>query len=282
MAEINKKMPRTYGDVNIHISNIDYACEVDRDILVVPPPKGDATTQTIGKLIAENLIKDGSTLQVGIGNIPDSVLKCLKNHKNLGVHTEMFTDGMMDLIKSGAVNNSQKVDDNGLSTTTFVMGTQKIYDFVRNNPCVAFRQSSFTNDPFIIARQPNFVALNSCIEMDLTGQTVSDSIGTSIYSGFGGQVDYIYGTLRNPTGVPIISMPSTTPKGESKIVPFLKRGAGVVTSRAHVRYVVTEYGIADLWGKSLRERARALINIAHPKHRESLYNAAVKELGLKI
>ncbi|KAK8793300.1 hypothetical protein WA158_004659 [Blastocystis sp. Blastoise] len=282
VAEINDKMPRTYGDVYIHISNIDYAIKTSRDIPLVPPAKGNEQTAAIGKIIAENLIKDGATLQVGIGTIPDAVLACLHNHKDLGVHTEMFTDGMVDLIKSGAVNNSKKIDDNGKSTTTFVMGTQKTYEYVRENPLVTFREVGYTNDPFVIMKQPGFVALNSCIEMDLTGQIVSDSIGTSIFSGFGGQVDYLYGALRNPQGVPIIAIPSTTPKGASKIVPFLRPGAGVVTSRAHVRYIVTEYGIADLWGKSLRERARALINISHPNHRQSLYDAAVQQLGLKL
>ncbi|CBK23596.2 Acetate:succinate CoA Transferase (ASCT) [Blastocystis hominis] len=282
VAEINSQMPRCYGDSLIHMSHLDKVVYVDRPIPKYVLPEQDEVQMRIGKLIADNLVEDGSTLQAGIGVIPDSVMANLKGHKGLGVHSEMFSDGMIDLIQSGAITNEFKPLDRGCSTTCFVMGTEKTYKFVHNNPSIQIRDVGFTNDPFVIAQMPKMVAINSAIEIDLTGQIVSDSIGPRIFSGFGGQVDFIYGASRSKGGKPIIAMPSTTKKGESKIVGFLKQGAGVVTTRAHVRFVVTEYGIADLYGKSLRERARALIDIAHPKHRESLEKTAREQLGLRL
>ena len=282
VAEINSQMPRCSGDSLVHISHLDKVVYVDRPIPKYILPEQDEVQYKIGKLIADNLVEDGSTLQAGIGVIPDAVMENLKGHKGLGVHSEMFSDGMIDLIESGAITNEFKPLDTGCSSTCFVMGTEKTYKFVHNNPSVLIRDVAWTNDPFVIAQMPKMVAINSAIEVDITGQVVSDSIGSRVFSGFGGQVDFIYGSSRSKGGKPIIALPSTTKKGDSKIVGFLKQGAGVVTSRAHVRYIVTEYGIADLYGKSLRERARAMIDIAHPKHRESLEKIAREQLGLRL
>ncbi|KAK8818659.1 hypothetical protein WA538_003969, partial [Blastocystis sp. DL] len=275
-------MPRCYGDTLVHISHLDRVTYVERDLPKYELPAMDEVQYKIGKLIADNLVEDGCTLQAGIGVIPDAVMANLKGHKGLGVHSEMFSDGMIDLIESGAITNEFKPLDTGCSSTCFVMGTEKTYKFVNNNPSVLIRDVGFTNDPFVIAQMPKMVSVNSAIEIDITGQVVSDSIGPKIFSGFGGQVDFIYGASRSKGGKPIIAMPSTTKKGESKIVGFLRQGAGVVTTRAHVRYIVTEYGIADLYGKSLRERARAIIDIAHPDHRENLEKIAREQLSLRL
>lgn len=276
-------MPRTFGDSIVHVSHIDYAIKVDSDLPGHGGPASSEVETKIGKLIAENLVEDGATLQMGIGNIPDAVLAALKNHKNLGIHSEMFADGVIDLVEAGAISNHNKVKHPGRIVGSFLIGSQRLYDFVNDNPYVEMLVVDYVNNTRVISQQPKMTAINSCIEVDLTGQVVADSIGTRMFSGFGGQVDFIRGSAEgfDGKGKPIIAFPSATVKGYSKIVPLIKPGAGVVTTRAHVRYVVTEYGIADLFGKSLRQRAYALINIAHPDHRESLTKAATDRLKCK-
>uniref|UniRef100_A0A1I8INC2 Acetyl-CoA hydrolase n=1 Tax=Macrostomum lignano TaxID=282301 RepID=A0A1I8INC2_9PLAT len=246
----------------------------------MPPKKINPQEQRIGQLIAEKLVADGSTLQTGIGSIPDAVLASLKGHKNLGVHTEMFSDGVVDLTECGAVTNALKRIRPGKIVSGFVIGTKKVFDFIDENAMVELCDIHFVNKVAIISQNPRVTAINSCIEIDLTGQVVSDSIGPRIYSGVGGQIDFMRGAALSSDGlgVPIIALQSSTKKGGSKIVPFIREGAGVVTTRAHVHYVVTEHGIAHLWGKNLRQRAHHLINIAHPDHRESLEKAAFKRL----
>lgn len=280
IAQVNPNMPRTFGDGIIHISHVDYAVKVDTPLPTHgghPPSEVEAQ---IGKNIAENLVEDGATLQMGIGSIPDAVLSGLTNHKDLGIHSEMFASGVVDLVARGCVTNSKKSIHKGRIVGSFLIGTQKLYDFVDNNPFIEMLAVDYVNNTSIIARQPKMTAINSCIEVDLTGQISSDSIGTRLYSGFGGQVDFIRGAAEglDGKGKPIIALPSVTNKGESKISPILKPGAGVVTTRAHAHYVVTEHGIAYLFGKSLRQRAHALINIAHPDHRETLEKAAFERL----
>jgi acyl-CoA hydrolase len=223
----------------------------------------------IGKYCA-SIIEDGATLQMGIGAIPDAVMHELGGHQNLGVHTEMFSDGVMALIKKGIVNNSNKKKHRQKTITTFAIGSRELYDFVDDNPQVAFLESDYVNDAYVIGKNPKVAAINSAIEIDITGQVCADSIGTYQYSGVGGQMDFIRGANLSAGGKPIIALSSTTSKGESKIVSFLKPGAGVVTTRAHVHYVITEFGIAYLFGKNLKQRAEALIAIAHPDHRENL------------
>ena len=279
VAQINKQMPRTHGDGIIHISEINTTIEVDEPLPEVSyQKKVDETSLTIGKYCAE-LIEDGSTLQMGIGAIPDSVLTCLHNHKDLGVHTEMFSDSVISLVEKGIINNKYKVKHRGKIVTGFVIGTKKIYDFVDDNPEVAFLDISYVNDTSVIRANPKVVAINSAIEIDITGQVCSDSIGTYQYSGVGGQMDFIRGAALSEGGKPIIALKSITKEGYSKIVPYLKEGAGVVTTRAHVHYVVTEYGVAYLFGKNLRQRAMALLKIAHPLHREWLENEIIKRFG---
>ncbi|XP_044271680.1 4-hydroxybutyrate coenzyme A transferase [Tribolium madens] len=280
IAQVNPKMPRTFGDGIIHISHIDVAVKVDSPL---PQHGGRPPTEVeskIGNLIAENLVTDGATLQMGIGNIPDAVLAALTNHKDLGIHSEMFAGGVVDLVEKGCVTNNKKSMHKGRIVGSFLIGTQKLYDFVDNNPFIEMLAIDYVNNTKIVAQQPRMTAINSCIEVDLTGQIVSDSIGIRMYSGFGGQVDFIRGAAESVDGLgkPIIALPSTTNKGESKISPLIKQGAGVVTTRAHVHYVVTEHGIAYLFGKSLRQRAHALINIAHPNHREALEKSAFERL----
>lgn len=283
VAQVNKKMPRTFGDSIIHVSHIDYALKVDAEL---PQHGGQPPSEVemkIGKLIAENLVEDGATLQMGIGSIPDAVLTCLKKHKNLGIHSEMFADGVIDLVELGCVSNHNKSKHRGRIVGSFLIGTDRLYDFVHDNPYVEMLAVDYVNNTRIIAQLPKMTAINSCIEIDLTGQVVSDSIGTRMFSGFGGQVDFIRGSAEatDGKGKPIIAFQSATVKGYSKIVPLTKPGGGVVTTRAHIRYVVTENGIADLFGKSLRQRAHALINIAHPDHREKLEKAAFERLKCK-
>ncbi|KAK0409531.1 hypothetical protein QR680_004602 [Steinernema hermaphroditum] len=277
----NPSMPLTFGDSVIHVSQIDALVKVnERGIYEMSNGKGSEEEKRIGKLIAENLVDNGATLQMGIGAIPDSSLAAMANHKDLGIHSEMISDGVIDLIKKNVVTNNKKTVLPGQVVTSFAMGSRKFYDFLDGNPQITFASSAFTNDVHVIAEQSNMTAINSCIEIDLTGQICSDSIGTNIYSGFGGQVDFIYGTAvtKDRKGKPIIALTSQTNKGISKIVPTLKEGSGVVTTRGHVRYVVTEYGIAQLWGKNLRQRAYELIQIAHPNHREELEKAAFERL----
>ena len=279
VAQINKQMPRTHGDGIIHISEINTAIEVDEPLPEVSyQKKADEASLTIGKYCAE-LIEDGSTLQMGIGAIPDSVLTCLHNHKDLGVHTEMFSDSVISLVEKGIINNKYKVKHRGKIVTGFVIGTKKIYDFVDDNPEVAFLDISYVNDTSVIRANPKVVAINSAVEIDITGQVCSDSIGTYQYSGVGGQMDFIRGAALSEGGKPIIALKSITKQGHSKIVPYLKEGAGVVTTRAHVHYVVTEYGVAYLFGKNLRQRAMALLKIAHPLHREWLEKEIIKRFG---
>ncbi|MFP9116293.1 acetyl-CoA hydrolase/transferase family protein [Flavobacterium sp. RNTU_13] len=269
IAQVNPRMPRTFGDSVLHTSAIDYIVEADVPLYCQKPVEINDQEAKIGEYVA-SLIEDGSTLQMGIGSIPNAALAKLKNHKNLGLHTEMFSDGVIDLIESGVINCEQKGVLKGRALATFLIGSQRLYDFVDNNPFVEMRESSFVNDTAIIRRNPKMVAINSAIEVDLTGQVCADSIGSRMYSGIGGQMDFVRGAALSEGGKAIIALPSVTKNGENKIVPFLKEGAGIVTTRGHVQYVITEYGIADLYGKTLKQRAKAMINIAHPAHRESI------------
>ena len=273
IVQVNPNMPRTHGDSMIHVNEIDDFIEVDDPLPEVPRPVLGEAEYAIGRFCAE-LIEDGATLQMGIGAIPDAVLSALSNHKNLGIHTEMFSDGAIDLIEAGVINGVRKRTHPGKVVATFVMGTRRVYDFLDDNPQVAMLDVAYTNDTAVIRRNPRVTAINSAIEVDLTGQVCADSIGTRQYSGVGGQMDFIRGAALSDRGKPIIALPSSTRRGESRIVPFLKEGAGVVSTRAHVHYVVTEYGVANLYGKNLRQRARALIDIAHPDHRDFLEEKA--------
>jgi acyl-CoA hydrolase len=269
VAEINPNMPRTHGDGFLHVDRIDFAVEVDYPLPTHEPAELSDVERSIGHHCAD-LIDDGATLQMGIGAIPDAVLAALTGHKDLGIHTEMFSDGVIDLVKSGVVTGRKKRVHPGKLVGSFLMGTRKLYDFVDDNPQVIMLGADYVNDTAVIRRNPKVTAINSAIEVDITGQVVADSIGTRMYSGVGGQMDFIRGASLSPGGKPIIALPSVTSRGESRIVTLLKPGAGVVTTRAHVHYIVTEYGVANLYGKNLRERARALIEIAHPDHREQL------------
>lgn len=276
IAQVNPEMPRTLGDSFIHINKIHHIVEHSEPIQELPqvdPNTSEEMLQiydTIGKFTAE-LIEDGATLQMGIGAIPDSVMKYLHNSKNLGIHTEMFSDGIIQLVEEGIINGEAKSIHPGKIIAGFVLGTKKVYNFIDNNPVIEFHPQEYVNDPFIIAQNKKMVAINSAIEIDITGQVCSDSIGTKIFSGIGGQVDFIRGAAHSEGGKPIIALPSITKDGNvSRIVPQLNPGAGVVTSRGDVHYVITEYGIAHLFGKTLKERARELINIAHPKFRDEL------------
>jgi acetyl-CoA hydrolase len=280
IAQVNKKMPRTLGDSFIHVSKINYMVEADEDIKELPQSEDLSPDMLniysrIGEHIAD-LIEDGSTLQIGIGAIPNAVLGFLYNKKALGIHTEMFSDSLIGLVESGIITNEMKTIHPGKIIAGFVLGTRKLYDFIHNNPLIEFHRQEYINDPFIISKNYKMVAINSAIEVDLTGQVCSDSIGTKLFSGFGGQLDFIRGAARSDGGKPIIALPSTAPDNSiSKIVPFLKQGAGVVTSRGDVHYVVTEYGVAQLFGKCVRERVKELVKIAHPDFRERLMKYAV-------
>jgi len=276
IAQVNPKMPRTLGDSFIHVSKIHHIVEVEDDILEHPQGQVSEVARRIGSNIAE-LIEDGSTLQLGIGEIPDAVLYYMQNKKDLGIHTEMVSDGVVDLIERGVINNEKKTLHPGKVILGFVLGTRRLYDFIDNNPVFEFHPNSYTNDPFIISRNDKQIAINSAIEVDLTGQVCADSIGFNFYSGIGGQVDFIRGAARSKGGKPIIALPATAQNGTiSRIVPHLKPGAGVVTSRGDVHYVVTEYGIAYLHGKTIQERCQSLIHIAHPKFRDELIEFARK------
>jgi acyl-CoA hydrolase len=273
IAQVNPCMPRTHGDGFIHISRIDALVYHHAELPEIDYSSGcSAAVSRIGKNVA-SLVEDGATLQMGIGNIPDQVLKNLVNHRNLGIHTEMLSDGVIPLIQKGVINNSRKKLNIGKSVTGFMAGTKKLYDFVNDNPAIRVMDISYVNDTSIIRQNPKATAINSAIEIDLTGQVCADSIGTYQYSGIGGQMDFMRGASLSEDGKPIIALPSVTSKGFSRIVPYLKEGAGVVTTRGHVHWVVTEYGIVNLFGKSLKQRARALIGIAHPDHREELERA---------
>lgn len=269
IAQINPNMPRTHGDGLIHVKDIQYGVIVDDQIPERAPEPLTEESLAIGRLVAE-LIEDGATIQTGIGKIPDAVLAALGSHRDLGVHTEMFSDGIIDLVERGVITGEQKKVHPGKIVASFVMGTRRLYDFVHDNPLIAMLDVSYVNDTSVIRRNPKVAAINSAIEVDLTGQVCADSIGSRIYSGVGGQIDFIRGASLSEGGKPIIALPSVTGRGESRIVPYLKQGAGVVTTRANVHYIVTEYGVANLYGKSLRHRAQELIDIAHPRHRETL------------
>ena len=272
IVQVNRKMPRTLGDAHVHVSRIAAMVECDDDLPEVTYASDDPATAAIGRYVAE-LVEDGSTLQMGIGGIPDAVLAFLGDHKDLGVHTEMFSDGLVSLVERGVVTNAKKKVERGKTVTTFVLGSRKVYDFVDDNPAVAFRDVSWVNDASVIRKNPRVVAINSALEIDLTGQVCADSIGTYQFSGIGGQMDFMRGAALSEGGKPIIAMPSTTSKGISRIVPVLKPGAGVVTTRGHIRFVVTEHGVVNLYGKGLQERAQLLIGIAAPEHREVLERA---------
>ncbi|MBC7615931.1 MAG: acetyl-CoA hydrolase/transferase family protein [Pedobacter sp.] len=273
IAQVNPNMPRTHGDGFIHTSKIDAMVWHRTNLPEVDySSKANSAIMEIGKHIT-TLIEDGSTLQLGIGSIPDQVLKNLVNHKNLGLHTEMLSDGVIPLIESGVINNSNKKLNIGKSVTSFMVGTKKLYDFVNDNPSIRVMNINYVNDTSIIRQNPKVIAINSAIEIDLTGQVCADSIGTYQYSGIGGQMDFIRGASLSLGGKPIIALPSVTNKGISRITPFLKEGAGVVTTRGHVHWVVTEYGKVNLFGKNLKQRGKALIEIAHPNHRENLERA---------
>jgi acyl-CoA hydrolase len=272
IAQINPNMPRTHGDGFIHVDEIDYAIEVEDEIPEHLPPDLDEDELKIGRFCSE-LIEDGSTLQVGIGGIPDAVLRALVHHRHLGVHTEMWSDGVLELIKSGVIDNSRKVVHPGKTVSGFVMGTRKLYDFIDDNPSCVMLDVGYVNNPRKIAKNPKVCAINSAVEVDVTGQVCADSIGTRVISGVGGQMDFMRGASLTEGGRPIIALKSRSSKGHPRIVPTLKEGAGVVTTRAHVHWVVTEHGVADLYGRTLHERADALISIAHPDDREDLLRA---------
>ncbi|KAF7232784.1 hypothetical protein EG68_10694 [Paragonimus skrjabini miyazakii] len=280
VAQVNDQLPLTRGDASVHFSNLTVLRTGSQPCHQMTPRESSEVEDKIGSIIAENLVEDGATLQTGIGAIPDAVLAKLTNHRHLGVHTEMFSDGVVPLVQVGAITNAYKKMRPGKLVSSFVVGTKKVFDFLDDNPLVDMCDVQWVNSPVVIAQNPKPVAINSCIEIDLTGQVSSDSIGTTIYSGFGGQVDFLRGAALSldGEGKPIIAVPSTTKRGESKIVPHLKLGGGVVTTRAHVHYVVTEFGTAYLFGRNLRQRAHALIQIAHPDHRESLEKASFEQL----
>lgn len=273
IAQVNPNMPRTHGDGFIHISRITAMTWVDEPLPEVDySAKSSTVIEQIGKNVA-SLIEDDATLQLGIGAIPDHVLKNLTGHKNLGIHTEMMSDGVIPLIESGVINNSKKRLHPGYTVTSFLAGTRKLYDFVDDNPSIRVLDIAYVNDTTVIRKNAKATAINSAIELDLTGQVCADSLGTYQFSGIGGQMDFIRGASLSEGGKAIIALPSETHKGISRIVPILKEGAGVVTTRGHIHWVVTEYGIANLFGMNLKQRGRALIKLAHPKHRESLEKA---------
>jgi acetyl-CoA hydrolase len=280
IAEVNQQMPRTLGDSFIHVSRLNYIVPVNYPIpeMAMSEEGNLDVVEKIAGYIAD-LIPDGATMQLGIGAIPDAVLKYLHNKKDLGVHSELFSDGVIDLVNEGVLTNARKTLHTGKIIAGFMLGTKNLYDWADDNPLIEFHRTEYVNDPFVIAQNERMVAINSAIEVDLTGQVCADSIGPKLYSGVGGQLDFIYGASRSKGGVPIIALPSTTTLRDgtlvTRIAAMLKQGAGVVTSRNHVRYVVTEYGVADLYGKTIRSRAQQLINIAHPDFRADLHKQAV-------
>lgn len=269
IAQVNPRMPRTFGDGILHVSEIDYLVDVDMGIhghgmAAITPEEAK-----IGEYVA-SLIEDRSTLQMGIGSIPNAALAKLGNHKDLGLHTEMFSDGVIDLIENDVINCNFKGVNRGRALATFLVGSKRLYDFVDNNPFIEMRESSYVNDTAIIRQNPRMVAINSAIEVDVTGQVCADSIGAKMYSGVGGQMDFMRGASLSEGGKAIIALPSITKRGESRIVPYLKQGAGVVTTRSHVQYIITENGIANLYGKTLKQRAAEMVKIAHHNHQERI------------
>ena len=267
IAQVNPQMPRTFGDGILHVSEINYLVDVNMPIYGHEMGIISSLEDKIGTYIA-SLIDDKSTLQMGIGSIPNAALAKLTNHKDLGLHTEMFSDGVIDLIQSGVINCNYKGTTRGRVLATFLIGSKRLYDFVNDNPFIEMKESSAVNDTARIRKNPKMVAINSAIEVDVTGQVCADSIGAKMYSGVGGQMDFIRGASLSEGGKAIIALPSITKSGESRIVPFLKQGAGVVSTRSHVQYIITENGIADLYGKTLKQRATEMVKIAHPNHQE--------------
>ena len=278
IAVVNRNVPRAWGQAMIPLDMIDIFVEDNTPLIEARFSEPDEVETAIGKHCAA-LIEDGACLQMGIGAIPNAVLAQLGNHKNLGIHTEMFADGVLPLVEKGVINGMNKVTDKGKMVSTFLMGSKKVYDFIDDNPGVMMMDVGYTNDPYVIAQNPNFTAINSALQVDLTGQVCADSIGTKHYSGVGGQIDFIYGSSLSKNGKAIVAMPSTTNKGISKIAPVLNSGAGVVTTRAHMHWFVTEYGAVDLYGKTLQERARLVISVANPAHQEELDKAAFERFG---
>ncbi|WP_200976273.1 acetyl-CoA hydrolase/transferase family protein [Echinicola sp. 20G] len=282
IAQVNPNMPRSHGDGMVHISQFKYVVESNDPLPEVDySEKIGSNELQIGQHISE-LIEDGSTLQMGIGGIPDAVLNALHHHKDLGIHTEMFSNGVMGLMDSGALTNKYKAKHPGKIVTSFAVGNRKLYDRINDNPIISFHEAAYVNDTAVIRRNPKVISINSCLEMDLTGQVCADSIGSYHYSGVGGQMDFMRGAALSEGGKPIMALSATTKKGLPKIVPFLKQGAGVVTTRAHMHYVVTEFGVAYLYGKNLRQRAIALMKISAPEHREELEKAIIKRFGSDI
>jgi len=282
IALVNPNMPRSHGDGQIHINRFHAAVHSNNSLYEFPPAESTDIDMQIGKNVA-SLIDDGATLQFGIGGIPGAVCKFLMNHKDLGIHTEMFTDAVLPLVEAGVINGRKKKKHPGKIVSTFALGTRKLYDFIHDNPQVAMLDAAYVNDTHVIRKNDKATAINSAIEIDLTGQVCADSIGSKIYSGVGGQMDFIRGASLSDGGKPIIALTSRTPRGISKIVHTLKQGAGVVTTRAHVHFIVTEYGIADLYGKNLSQRAKALIQIAHPDDREELERlSGYRVMGMKV
>lgn len=270
IAQVNQNMPRTLGDSFLHVTQISCLVEADTPVIELAPPKIGDVERAIGENVA-SLVRDGDTLQLGIGAIPDAVLLFLKEKNDLGIHTEMFSDGVVELVEAGVITNKAKTLHRGQSVATFLMGTRRLYDYVNNNPAVAMYPVDYVNDPYVIGQNDNLVSINSCVQVDIMGQVVSTSAGLRQISGVGGQVDFVRGANLSKGGRAIMAMPSTTGKGKiSKIVPFLDQGSAVTTTRNEVNYVITEYGIAKLKGKSLRQRAEALIRIAHPDFRDEL------------
>ncbi len=274
VAQVNDRMPRLLGDTSIHVSQVNHIVETSRPLPELDRKDATDVERAIGRYVAD-LIEDGSCLQLGIGGIPDAVLGSLEGKRNIGVHTEMVSDGIMEAVEKGIITCMRKNYHNDKIVLTFALGSHVLYDYIHDNPLFEGHPTDWVNSPWVIARNDNMVAINSALEVDFTGQVCSDSIGPMIYSGVGGQVDFMRGAAQSRNGKPIIALPSTAKDGElSRIVPYLKCGAGVVTSRADVHYVVTEYGVARLFGKNLRQRTESLIAIAHPKFREELESAA--------
>ncbi len=269
VAQINPRMPRVHGDGFVSTSQIDLAVEAETELPEETPRAQTIEEEKIGRLVA-SFVEDGATLQTGIGAVPNAILSCLRDRRHLGIHTEMWSDSVLDLIEAGAVDNSRKTVLPGKTVSSFVIGSRRLYDFIDDNPSVVQLDSAFVNRPEVIAANPKVIAINSAIEVDLTGQVCADSIGARVISGVGGQMDFIRGATQSVGGKAIIAITSRTKTGISRIVPALRRGAGVVTTRAHVHFIVTEFGIAELWGKPLRERAKALTAIAHPEDRAML------------
>lgn len=281
IAQVNKYMPRTFGDGVLHLRDLDYIVEADIPVPEAGYPDPSPEEMAIGKLVA-GLVPDGATLQMGIGSMPNAVLSCLTGHKDLGVHTEMFSDGLLPLLDSGVVNNRFKKVLPGRTVTSFAVGSQNLYQYADDNLALIFKEISWVNDPVIIARNPRVVAINSAIEVDLTGQVCADSIGRRMLSGVGGQMDFMLGAAHSQHGIPIIAMCSRTNKGVSKIAPTLRLGAGVTVTRAQAHWIVTEYGAVDLYGKNLGERARLLISIAHPDDRQMLEESVWEKKSVAV